>query len=281
MQARAHAKINIGLHIVGKREDGYHELRTIFHRVQLHDDIAFQKTIRGTTLSVNRRYIPTDERNLCVRAANLFFDATGIGTGIHITLRKRIPVGAGLGGGSSDAACVLRSLPRLFDAEIPAGVLREIALSLGSDVPFFLAEESASATGRGEQLEYFPLDLPYAILIVHPSVHVSTPWAYSRFRPDPALPQFDLREFLLANLHDPHALAAGLRNDFEPLVFAHHPSVKYAKEQLLALGAGVALMSGSGSAVFGLFAEEGKAAAAMEELGRKFPVFLTPAHWRL
>ncbi len=280
MHSRAHAKINLGLHILGRREDGFHELRTIFHRVLLHDELSFRRTVRGVTLSVNRRYIPTDERNLCVRAANAFLAAADVDEGVHITLRKRIPVGAGLGGGSSDAACVLRKLPGLFGIELPEETIRGIALGLGSDVPFFLSEESAYATGRGERLEYFLLDLPYSILIVHPSVHVSTSWAYSQFTPDPGLPQFDLREFLQAHLADPRALAAGLRNDFEPLVFEHYPSVKFAKEQLVALGADVALMSGSGSAVFGLFAEEPAAVAALEALAKKFQVYLTPAGWK-
>ena len=279
MLVRAYAKINLGIHIVRKREDGFHELRTIFHCVNISDEIIFSKIDRGISLHTNLPYIPTDKRNLCFRAAELILQETGYRQGIHMQLQKNIPVGAGLGGGSADAAAVLLHLPDFLDTKIELNRRKLFAESLGSDVPFFLESKSAYATGRGEVLDYFDLALPYWIAVVYPDLHVSTPWAYSHLQLNPNLPMFDMKEFVLSNLHQPVELVNKLRNDFEPAVFSSFPEVMRTKELLYRTGADFALMSGSGSCVFGLYKNEYDVREAEKFISKTYPLFITPPRW--
>ncbi|MBL0174410.1 MAG: 4-(cytidine 5'-diphospho)-2-C-methyl-D-erythritol kinase [Ignavibacteria bacterium] len=279
MTLLAHAKINLGLHILRRRDDGYHDIETVFHRVGIADEIAFTKKERGVRFTCDDPAMPVDEGNLCVRAAIALFEATGYDGGIGIDLRKRIPAGAGLGGGSADAAAVLRAAIALLDISIAEDDLHGIAAELGSDVPYFLHPGSAHATGRGELLSYFVLRLPYWIVVVYPGVHVSTPWAYGQFRPDVSLPIRNLRELLLTHIDDPVTLVNTLRNDFEPIVFRAHEDVMRAKEILYRTGADFALMSGSGSSVFGLFRDETYARESAAFFAKTWPAFLTPPYF--
>ena len=279
MHIHSYAKINLGLHILRKREDGYHDIQTIFHRVNVSDQIAMSKKAYGIHLRCNLPFIPTDERNLCVRAAKLIFDKTGYTEGVEIDLHKQIPVGAGLGGGSSNAAAILQHLPSLIGESLDSQTMFELAAQLGSDVPFFLEQKTAFATGRGEDLQYFACALPYSIVIVYPGVHVSTKWAYKNFRVNSSLAQFDLKDFFLSHVDQPRELVNKLRNDFEPLVFRYYEEVMRTKEIFYRTGADFALMSGSGSSVFGLFCDENYARETMEFFKKKYPVFLTPPQW--
>ncbi len=260
MTIRSYAKINLGLRVLGRRADGFHDLVTVFHRVDLFDTLRFEITDGSVSLESNRDDIPTDDGNLCVRAARLLLEQQR-GRGVHIVLHKNIPAGAGLGGGSSNAAAVLRFLPALLDQKFPEEELLEMAALLGSDVPFFLHGGSALARGRGEVLEHFPWACPWWIVLVNPGIHVSTAWAYGslRLREQPA--DSDLRAALLAADADDRALALLLHNDFEETVMEAHPPIRQAKQRLLDGGAAGALMSGSGSSVFGLFRDEAEARA--------------------
>jgi 4-diphosphocytidyl-2-C-methyl-D-erythritol kinase len=265
MTLRSHAKINLGLRVLGRRQDGFHDISTIFHRVDLFDTLRFEITGGGVTLECNRDDIPTDDGNLCVRAARLLL-ARGPGTetkdrGVHIVLHKNIPAGAGLGGGSANAAAVLRHLPPLLGMRIPEHELLDMAVSLGSDVPFFLREGSAAARGRGEVLEYFSWSCPWWIVLVNPGIHVSTAWAYGSLRLASPADDPDLRAALLRAPEDPAALRVLLRNDFEDAVMDAHPGIRLVKDVMLQSGAAGALMSGSGSSVFGLFDSEAAARA--------------------
>ncbi len=259
MITRAFAKINLGLRVLGKRQDGYHDLATVFHQIDMFDELDVRLHEHDIKLSTNLSDLPTDGSNLCVRAAHLLRDLTGSPDGVDINLRKNIPIGAGLGGGSADAAATLKALVQLWNLDIAPSELQSLALTIGSDVPFFLNGGTAYATGRGELLEPIALNLPYWIIVVTPPVHVSTAWAYKNLkRREPAIGT-DLRMVLKENLHNPEILSKSLTNDFEDVVFETHPEIRAVKEALLNNGADVALLSGSGASVFGLVRSESTA----------------------
>ena len=276
---RAYAKINLGLYVLKKREDGYHEIRTVLHRIHLHDEIRFEASPTLEILSSSPE-APGDDTNLCLRAARALQEATGTGKGVRISLTKNIPVGAGLGGGSSDAATVLNALPGFWGTDIDDTTLREVALRLGSDVPYFLQRGSAAAGGRGETLEYFLLDLPYTILVCYPGIHVSTAWAYGQVSPSGDYPR-DLHALLEQGTRSPAHLSEELRNDFEEPVFRQFPAIGRTKAAMMAGGAVYASLSGSGSAVYGLFSEARRAAAAALQLQAEgHATWITPPHFQ-
>jgi 4-diphosphocytidyl-2-C-methyl-D-erythritol kinase len=262
----AFAKLNLDLRVLYKRPDGFHELRSIFQTISLADEIAirFRKARKTESRMSGNVDIP---ENLIVRAANLCLEELKVSAAIEFTLRKRIPMGAGLGGGSSDAAAVLLALPALAGRAIPSERLMVLAAQLGSDVPFFLLGGTAAVLGRGEEL--YPLEdlrSPY-VLVVSPDVHVSTPDAYralsSRLTQEsvqPKLTGFQTRLWSATPGGEARAV-----NDFESVVFEQHPRLKAIRNRLLRAGATTALMTGSGSSVFAVFEglQELDAAAAM------------------
>lgn len=263
VQRKAYGKINLGLRVLQRRPDGYHNIETVFHRVDLSDELTFEASDRIEVVSTDTA-APGDETNLCFRAASLLREVTGCRKGVRITLVKRIPVGAGLGGGSSDAAAVLQGLPQFWGTVVDRARLPGLALRMGSDIPFFLGNGSALAHGRGEILEYFSLDNPYAILLCCPQVRVSTTWAYGRVIPRPTGGRSDLRTVLLQGMDDPRVLREEMVNDFEPAVFSAYPDVALIKKRMLDEDALFALMSGSGSAVYGFFRHPASASRAAE-----------------
>ena len=272
---KAHAKINLGLYILGKRPDGFHTIATVFHRIDLFDELTFDPSDRIVVTSSTPE-APDGEANICFKAAALLQQRIGTEMGVRISIRKKIPVGAGLGGGSADAAAVLLALPQFWRRAIDAGSLRAIALELGSDVPYFLAPGTALAGGRGEELAYFALHVPYAILVCSPGIHISTAWAYQQLRPGRTGPLPDLKNLVMSGMKNPLALVNGLRNDFEPVVFAAHPEVMRVKEAMLRGGAEYASMSGSGSAVYGLFRKTDHTRKVVHYLqGNGYNTFLT------
>ncbi len=275
----AYAKINLGLLVIGKRPDGYHDIETVFHRVKPADELVFEP---DDTISVrsDSAQVPSGEENICYRAATLLREALGVRQGVRITIAKKIPAGAGLGGGSSDAATVVRELPAFWGTSIPGSRRTAIALELGSDVPYFLGSGTALASGRGEILQYFNLDVPFTILLCHPALHVSTAWAYQQVRPSGSAQRPDLRSLVVAGMSNPLALVNGLRNDFEPAVFRQHPEVLRVKEMMYRGGAVFASMSGSGSAVYGLFRREGEASDLQMQFSTLgYRTFMTPPHF--
>ncbi|HUI10554.1 MAG TPA: 4-(cytidine 5'-diphospho)-2-C-methyl-D-erythritol kinase [Bacteroidota bacterium] len=273
----AHAKINLGLLVTGTRSDGYHDIATVFHRVALADRVTLAEEGEITVSSTDPA-APAGPDNICHAAARLVAAELGTRRGVRISIGKNIPVGGGLGGGSADAAAVLLELPRLWNTELPAETLRALALRLGSDVPYFLRPGSALGRGRGEILDYFPLDIPFAILLVTPRLHVSTAWAYGRVTPR-ARPGTDIREILASGLSDPALLAGALVNDFEEPVCREYPLIATLKGALLARGALYASLSGSGSSLYAFF----PGTAEAESAGEGFPGCLTnvtPPHWQ-
>jgi 4-diphosphocytidyl-2-C-methyl-D-erythritol kinase len=255
MKFRAYAKINLGLHILGKRADGYHNIETVFRLIDLYDDLEIVQADEGTHFTCNNPELLNDNSNLCIRAANLLRDLTGTHMGAEISLTKRIPIAAGLGGGSTDAAAALTGLTKLWSLEISIEELRTISATLGSDVPFFFEGQSAYATGRGEILDPFNFDIPYSILVVTPRIRVSTSWAYSALTPNTKQKRPDLKALLAGSITDGETLSRELVNEFEEPVFRKYPEIRELKQTLLKEGAVFALMSGSGSSVFGFFRE--------------------------
>jgi 4-diphosphocytidyl-2-C-methyl-D-erythritol kinase len=235
MKVESHAKINWTLRITGKRPDGYHDLETIFQTISLHDTLTFERADR-TTLTCDDPAIPVDESNLVLRAARALDSPP-----VRITLQKRIPAGGGLGGGSSNAAATLRALDEMFALRTPFERMQEIALSLGSDVPFFLVGGTAYATGRGEMIEALPSMSGIPLLLVLPEARVSTPEAFSL-----------IRSYSKPGMVIPSAFDS-FSNDFEGPIFAKLPQLAGYKSALLAAGARWAGMSGSGSTVVGAF----------------------------
>lgn len=278
LRVKAYAKINLGLHIVGRRSDGFHNIETVFHRINLYDEITIS-VHESISLSVNTPTIPQDKENLCWKAVELLQRKLQTTQGAHININKKIPVGAGLGGGSSDAAAVLQSLPMLWDKKTEGELLRDLALQIGSDVPFFLGKQSAYAEGRGEKLSHFNLDLPYWIVVVNPGIHVSTAWAYSTLfnKRNGIFPQ----RAALKNSYTlpPAQWLATLTNDFEEIVFEAYPEIGKIKKELHRLKAINALMSGSGSSVCGFFENETDAVNAVKVFENNYFVHITQPHF--
>jgi len=275
MKVRAYAKINLGLNVLGKRPDGYHSIETVFRLIDLYDEIEILQNDQGIHFATNSPELSNDNSNLCVQAAHLLRDLTGIHTGVEITLTKRIPIGAGLGGGSSDAAAVLKGLTKLWTLDITRDELQTVSATLGSDVPFFLTGLTAFATGRGDILESFDLQIPYTILLVTPKIHVSTAWAYSQIHPLQGVKRHNLRAVLDGSMGDAQRLQKELLNDFENAVFQHYPDIASIKSTLLAEGAACALMSGSGSSVFGFFSNPSVARDLAQRLSGKYATSVT------
>lgn len=270
----APAKINISLHIVGRRADGYHDIESVFALVQgLADSLEISPAAPGSGCSVEPQ-LPgcRPEDNLVRRAWAAYAAATGFAPDVLVHLTKRIPTGAGLGGGSSDAAAMLRWLQaKAGDAALGPQALNALAAGIGADVPFFLLDGPALAEGIGERLTPLDLDLSGLTLVLAlPPVHISTPWAYAAFdahlaQKNNARPGTDcLTSTTTANKRRDSLSPVVARNDFEVVVFPANKAMRVVKEQLLSLGAACAVMSGSGAALAALFRDVGLAHKAAE-----------------
>ncbi len=272
----AYAKLNLGLRVLYPRPDGYHELRTVFQTISLADRLDIEFTPSRTT-QVHIEGTPDIPDNLVERACRVALEAMKVHAHVRFTLRKTIPMGAGLGGGSSDAAAVLLALPVLARKALHAASL---AAQLGSDVPFFLHGGTALGIGRGEELYPLP-DLPAGRgLLVVPNVHSSTAEAYHDL--SPTLTSIRLQNKLDSFQREVWRVGVD-GNDFEEVVFARHPELKRIKERLCRLGAKPAAMTGSGSAIFGIFADPEKLNRARKSFPETtvFPIsFLSRAQYR-
>lgn len=281
VRVNALAKINLGLHVLGRRPDGFHELRTIFQTISLSDTLEIEFTSAARSSIAVECAVPISGENLVERAARIVMEAARIRGSVLVRLTKTVPMGAGLGGGSSDAAAVLLTLPVLAGKNLAMPRLMELGSTLGSDVPFFLLGGAAVGIGRGTEL--YPLsDLPPRHgLVVAPGVHVSTADAYCRLaRPEltsaAAMNTISSFESLAWTLSQAPSEALPLvQNDFEAAVFRDCPKLGRIKRKLARLGANPALMSGSGSSLFGLFESRAAAARARRSLeGDVFAVTL-------
>jgi 4-diphosphocytidyl-2-C-methyl-D-erythritol kinase len=271
-------KVNLLLNILGKRADGFHELETVMHPVALYDHLEFERAGTGINLTCNDPRLPVNSKNLVFRAAALFCQqiACGPREGVRIHLDKRIPLAAGLGGGSGNAAVTLLALNELFGHPLQTAKLQEMAASLGSDIPFFLQEKPALATGRGEAitpLEFFPALRGTYLVLVHPGFGVSTPWAYEHLARFPsALRGIAGRaQRLISGLQTDLAVAGReFYNSLELPVLWKYPLLQLFQESFRENGASTALMSGSGSTTFAVAPSQKVAENLLEGLKGKF-----------
>ena len=280
MRLQAFAKINLGLDVLGKREDGYHEVRMIIQTIRMYDQLDMRKSVEpGIHLTTNKKYIPVDENNLVWRAAKLMMDTCGIMEGVSIHLHKVIPVAAGMAGGSSDAAATLVGMNRLFHCGLSKEKLMELGVQIGADVPYCVLRGTALAEGIGEKLTVLPPMPDCWILIGKPGISVSTKYVYTTLdlNTDTVHPDIDGMKKALedGNLY---GITERMGNVLQDVTIPAYPEVERIKEQMKALGAVNAMMSGSGPTVFGIFDNEEKAQKACQKLresGSCQQVFLT------
>lgn len=280
MRLQAFAKINLGLDVLGKREDGYHEVRMIMQTIRMYDQLDMRKSVeQGIHLTTNKKYIPVDENNLVWRAAKLMMDTCGIMEGVSIHLHKVIPVAAGMAGGSSDAAATLVGMNRLFHCGLSKEKLMELGVQIGADVPYCVLRGTALAEGIGEKLTVLPPMPDCWILIGKPGISVSTKYVYTTLdlNTDTVHPDIDGMKKALedGNLY---GITERMGNVLQDVTIPAYPEVERIKEQMKTLGAVNAMMSGSGPTVFGIFDNEEKAQEACQKLresGSCQQVFLT------
>ena len=280
MRLQAFAKINLGLDVLGKREDGYHEVRMIMQTIRMYDQLDMRKSVEpGIHLTTNKKYIPVDENNLVWRAAKLMMDTCGIMEGVSIHLHKVIPVAAGMAGGSSDAAATLVGMNRLFHCGLSKEKLMELGVQIGADVPYCVLRGTALAEGIGEKLTVLPPMPDCWILIGKPGISVSTKYVYTTLdlNTDTVHPDIDGMKKALedGNLY---GITERMGNVLQDVTIPAYPEVERIKEQMKSLGAVNAMMSGSGPTVFGIFDNEEKAQKACQKLresGSCQQVFLT------
>lgn len=249
------AKINLGLNVVRKRDDGYHDIESVFYPVPWRDilEIVPERVGKGkVTFTSSGINIPSDGKpNLCERVYQLMHDEFGLFS-VKIHLHKIVPIGAGLGGGSADAAFVATMLNEMFELELSAEKLEDIVSRVGSDCPFFIRNKPAFVTGRGEILEPFDIDLSGLwLMLINPNIHIGTKEAYAGIRA--SQPKTSLKKLVLKGISE---WKASVSNDFEASVFPQYPILPEINQQLYAMGAIYAAMTGSGSTLFGLFEKE-------------------------
>lgn len=265
------AKINLGLNVVRKREDGFHDLETVFLPILLSDKITFGHSDK-TTFGSNNKQLIAMEDNLILRAIRMLKSNSGIEFNLSIYIEKIIPIGGGLGGGSSNAAVTLKTINKVFNLGFSYKELAKFALNLGSDVPYFLDPVPCFAESRGEILHPLNVEIPYPILIVNPGIKVETIWAFKKI--NPVKPLKSLRGIFTKGIQDFDEVKAFVKNDFEEIVFETFPEIKKIKDDLYASGAEFALMSGTGSTVYGIFTNLQKAAWAEDNFRQKYFTYL-------
>ena len=265
---KAPAKVNLLLKVTGRRADRYHELLSIMVPIDLYDTIHIFPFRKSISLECRGAGVPADSRNLVWKACEAFFSEAGIQSGAHIVLVKNIPVAAGLGGGSSDAAAVLTALNTIYDKPLTEERLHVVAKELGADIPFFLYRVPSIARGIGDILEPVRNWPQFWYVIATPPLEISTAWVYGQFKLE--LTQAPDNYIVKLNNIASHEIAQLLENDLEKVVLPRYPEVAELKNLLVDLGALGAVMSGSGPSVVGVFTEQEKAARATEVIaGRK------------
>lgn len=282
LERPSHCKVNLLLNILGKRPDGFHELETVMHPVRVFDHLSFSRSGNGIELTCNEPTLPTDSQNLVFRAAALFLQTAGIHEGVRMHLEKRIPLAAGLGGGSGNAATALLGLNELFSKPLTDAQLNHLAATLGSDVPFFLQDKPAVGIGRGENiqpLDFFPSLRGAALVLVHPGFGISTAWAYQQLARFPtALNGRPGRAQQLVSLLQKESLqtaGAAFYNSLEAPALEKYPLLFLFQEFFRQQGAAATLMSGSGSTTFAV-AENPPAA---QQLADKFRTRFGDRNW--
>ncbi len=261
----APAKLNISLEVFGKRPDGYHNIRSVMVPVSLYDEVSVEEAGEGIEVAVGDRSIPSDASNTCHKAARLFMEQAGVPRGVRVSIRKRIPAEAGLGGGSSDAAATFKGLMALTGVAPPGDALLSMAAAVGADVPFFMCGRPALVEGLGDRVTPLDWAVPFCAVIVKPPFGLATREGYERLRRAPGDPP---PRGAVPAVRGWDALVSLVGNDFEPAWADARPEIAEIKGELLASGAAAAGMSGSGSAVFGLYRDEEEAREAQGAISR-------------
>ena len=280
---KALAKINLGLDVVRRREDGYHEVRMIMQTIHLYDRLDIKRTKEsGIQIQTNLSFLPVNENNLIYKAAKLLMDEFSITDGVSVKLDKRIPVAAGMAGGSTDAAAMLFGMNRLFSLGLTKRQLMERGVQIGADVPYCIMRGTALAEGIGEELSQLPPMVKCPVLIAKPSISVSTKFVYQNLKLDDATihPDIDrlIDDIRAKNLYD---IAAHMGHVLETVTIPNYPVIDEIKKHMLSHGAVGAMMSGSGPTVFGLFDDEAtakKAYKAMRSSHLARQVYLTSVY---
>ena len=277
---KAPAKINLGLDVLRKREDGYHEVHMIMQTVALFDELTFEKTEKqGITLATNHETIETDERNLIVKAAKLFLEYFSIEQGLSIYLKKQIPVAAGMAGGSTDAAATLKAMAQLLEVQTDKETLCKLGVKIGADVPYCILQGTALSQGIGEILTPLKPAPDCFVLLIKPPIEVSTKFVYENLKVQELQSHPDMEGIQRAiEAGDLYGMCKRLENVLESVTIPAHPIIQEIKELALQQGAISALMSGSGPTVFAIFEEEMQAKAAkkvFEEAKISNEIYLT------
>ena len=265
---KALAKINLGLDVVRRREDGYHEVRMIMQTIHLYDQLLIKKEKEpGIQIASNLAFLPVNDNNLVYKAGKLLMDEFQIKEGVSVELTKRIPVAAGMAGGSTDAAAMLYGLNEIFGLGLSRKQLMERGVLIGADVPYCLMRGTALAEGIGEKLKSLPPMVKCPVLIAKPNISVSTKFVYQNLVLDENTVHPDI-DGMIENIkaQDLQAIAAGMGNVLESVTIPHYPIIEEIKDRMKASGAINAMMSGSGPTVFGLFEDEETARKAMEDM---------------
>ena len=264
----AHAKVNLGLDVLRRREDGYHEVRMVMQTIRLCDHLDITKTNEpGIRIKTNRSYLPVNENNLIYKAAKLLMDEFGIAQGVTVELDKQIPVAAGMAGGSTDAAATLYGMNELFGLKLDLEQLMERGVKIGADVPYCLMGGTALAEGIGEKLSALPSMKECPVLIAKPPISVSTKFVYQNLKLNSETVHPDI-DRMVADLTDGNlsAVAADMGNVLETVTVVHYPVIEEIKNLMKENGAINAMMSGSGPTVFGLFSDDDTAKKAYEKM---------------
>lgn len=256
LSLKAFAKVNFGLSVLDKREDGYHNIESIFQKIDFYDEIFLKRTQRGITFNTN--IPPYGEENICYKAILKFLDLYSLEGGLYVHLKKDVWQGSGLGGASSDVAELLKGLNRIFNSPLNGETLFGIAGSLSSDAPFFLNGNTAVIRGRGDEISPFDLKIPIDLVLVYPGYKIDTPWAYRSLDKERAETEGSIdsiKDYL--EVGDIDRFAGCLYNDFEQVVFKRYPELAGIKEKLLKNGCIGSSLSGSGSVIYGITKDAG------------------------
>ena len=277
MKGKAYAKINISLDIVGKREDNYHLLKMIMQNIDLYDEIDINKIDSGIKLRCNKKFIPTDYRNLAYKAAEIFMETYKIQGGVSINIKKDIPVSAGLAGGSTDCAMVLKLMNKLFEINATDEDLMNIGVKLGADVPYCIKGGTALCEGIGEKITELKPFKGNILILVKPPFSVSTKEVYKAFEIEKARIHPSTQLLIKAMEEDDlKFIATNMKNLLENVTIRNNRSILVIKEKMIELGALGSMMSGSGPSVFGFFDDMFKAQKCYDEMKKKYKdVFIT------
>lgn len=271
MLVKAYAKINISLDVIGEREDGYHLLKMIMQNIELYDTINISKIKSGITLTCNRKYVPDDERNLAYKAAQVFLQELNIDEGVQIYIKKNIPVAAGLAGGSTDAAAVLKAMNILFDTGLSEEKLMFMGLKLGSDIPFCIKGGTALCEGIGEVVTPLESFKNHILVLVKPPFGVSTKEVYQNLDISKIYRHPDTDSLIKAiECEDFSYVCRNMKNILENVTLKKHNILKSIKSDFIKMGASGAMMSGSGPTIFGLFDDMLKAQYCFEKLKSQY-----------